>query len=104
MAQIPNPGVGVDAVIIFDKKGKLKMVVPEEIEIYGGETVRWVIEPQNSAKVTFEPERNPLSDWVDKTETKTIEGRIKANAKATSYKYTVTAGDVIIDPHVRVRR
>jgi hypothetical protein len=100
-----NPGVGVDAVIIFDTKGNLKMVVPEEFEIFEDEPIKWAIEPQNQATVSFDPNHNPMDGWVDQTGDKVIEGKIKQKTKAQPYKYSVTdSKGNTIDPQIRVRK
>jgi hypothetical protein len=101
MGEIKNPTEGVDAVIIFDKNGNLQMVVPEEFEIAKGEDVKWLITPQNQVKVKFDT-RSPLN-WDEREETKEVVGVVKPNAKAGSYKYTVSDDNGnFIDPRIRV--
>ena len=96
-----NRAKDYDAVIVFDSAGVLDMVVPDEFYLDKDEPVRWLITPQgNQATVDFGND-TPLT-WSDKSDAKEIQGQTKKSMKGRSYKYSVTAGDAIIDPHIRI--
>jgi hypothetical protein len=97
-----NPAEGYDAVIVFDSAGNLEMVVPEEFYIDKDEPVRWLISPQgNEAKVDFGTTNDPIK-WIDQTSDKIIQGQTRMSVKGGGFKYAVTAGNITIDPHIRI--
>jgi len=102
----PNPAEGYDAVIVFDSKGTLQMVVPEEFSVDKDEPVKWLISPEgNYAKVVFDSNHTPFK-WDNLGDNKEIKGETKKTMKGGDYKYSVTDtdGTITIDPRIRVGR
>ena len=99
---IPNP-TDSDALIVFENK-KLKIVLPDEIVAAPGQRLEWEITLKDVATVSFNS-GSPF-DWKKRTSTN---GRIKGTIERDAvgiYKYSVTdaAGNITIDPRIRIKR
>jgi hypothetical protein len=90
------------AVIVFEE-GEVKMVVPDNIRAYPGQSVQWIVVPPNTAEVIFDFEAGPI-DWDPSSSGKSrIKGTVKREARG-EYKYSVNDGKGnIVDPRLRIR-
>ena len=99
---IPNTADS-DALVVFEHK-KLKMVFPDEIVAAPGQWLEWEITVGEAATVFFDSD-SPF-DWKKRDSTN---GRIKGTIERDAvgiYKYSVTdaAGNITIDPRIRIKR
>jgi plastocyanin len=103
MPTIKKNPTDANAAIIFENK-KLKVVFPDELVVVPGEKVEWEITLPEDVTVVFDPD-SPF-DWSKQSSSSgRIKGRIKREAIGI-YKYSVTdiAGEITIDPRIRVKR
>ena len=93
---------GIDAVIVFEE-GEVKMVVPDNIRAYPGQSVQWIVVPPNMAEVIFDFKLGPI-DWDSHPSGETrIKGTVRREARG-EYKYSVKDGKGnVIDPRLRIR-
>jgi plastocyanin len=93
---------GVHAAIIFEGE-EIKMVVPDTIWVYPGQSVQWIVVPSNGAKVTFDIEDDPI-DWISNpSKNARISGKVRREARG-DYKYSVSDGKGnVVDPRLRVK-
>ena len=103
MADINANQTDIHAVIIFEK-GEIKMIVPDKIWAYPGQSVQWIVVPPNDAKITFDIEDDPM-DWItNPSKNARILGKIQRDATG-DYKYSVSDGQGnVVDPRLRIRK
>jgi len=106
MKNIVNP-TGVDGIIVIDKFGVFKIIVPDEMVKEPGEAVKWWIVPPRNVTLAFKPKKSPF-EWESEHSAPSggveITGTIRTDAvMGECYSYTVTDEDGnTIDPRIRI--
>jgi len=103
MADIIQNQTDIHAAIIFED-GELKMVVPDTILASPGQSVQWIVVPQNNAKISFQIGDSPF-DWESNpSDHARITGKVRRDAIG-EYKYSVSDGKGnVIDPRLQIRK